>query len=53
MKEQGEREDCFLPIVSPRQLYDGVVKFEELFDDLRIFYAVKDGDNCNVGDEVL
>jgi len=29
------------------------MKFEELSDDLRIFDAVKDGDNRNVGDKVL
>jgi hypothetical protein len=51
MKNHGEGEDCFLPVVGLRQ--HGVAEFEELFDDLRIFETVKDGDKCNVGDEVL
>ena len=31
-----------------RQLYDSVVKFEELVDDLRVFDTVKDGDDSNI-----
>jgi hypothetical protein len=43
VEEQGE--GAFLPVVGLGQLYDGVVEFEKLSDDLRIFDAVKDGDN--------
>jgi hypothetical protein len=45
MKEQSKGEDYFISVVGLRQLSDDVVKFEELSDGLRIFDAVKDGDD--------
>jgi hypothetical protein len=44
-KSRARGRTAFLPVLGLRQLYDGVVEFEKLSDDLRIFDAVKDGDN--------
>ena len=47
MEEQGKGRIAFCQSYV-RQLYDSVVKFEELVDDLRVFDTVKDGDDSNV-----
>jgi len=53
VNEQGEREDCFLPVVCLRQLHDGVVEIEELVDNLGMLHPVEDRDDSNIGDEVF
>ena len=53
MEEQGEGEDCLLPVICMGQLHDGIVELEELVDDFWVLNPVEDGDDSDVSNKIF
>ena len=53
VEEQGEGEDCLLPVIGLCELHYGVMELEELVDDFWVLNPVKNGHDSDVGNEVF
>jgi hypothetical protein len=53
VEEEGEGEDCLLPVICMGQLHNGIVGLEELVDNFWVLKPVEDGDDSNVSNKIF